>query len=72
VPFLHAKPTYEDVIQRAQRVTAHATFQQLDRAAALLNVAAEGMGQVDGAWRAYLAVPKILSVEQVLNALGHT
>ena len=44
-------------------------FEQLDRAAALLDVAAEGTGPAEGAWRAHLAVPKTLSVEQVLNAL---
>jgi hypothetical protein len=57
---------------RDQSVNTQHAFEQLDRAAALLDVAAEGVGQAEGACRAYLAVPKTLSVEQVLNALRVT
>lgn len=113
VPFLHAKPTYEDVIRvrpdpddgfptwdraglafeaipgslvedsgrwamiidwtpRSPAADPQKEFEQLDRAAELLDVAAEGLGEVDGAWRTYLAVPRRLGAEDVFRSLQIT
>ena len=44
----------------------------MDRAAELLDVAAEGLGEVDGAWRTYLAVPRRLGAEDVFRSLQIT